>query len=128
MLTLTLTWADAACCPAALLIMFFLEYFDMLSGGALGALTVGLVTCYTWEHGQPHKLSRGPSQSFSADVERVMAVVSALAFVPLARLSNYGSSAFDDCNLYYQHSCPAWCHTPLCYCCCFGSQLLLVVV
>lgn len=56
--------------------MFFLEYFDMLSGGALGALTVGLVTCYTWEHGKPHKLSQGPSRDFSAGVERVMAVVS----------------------------------------------------
>jgi hypothetical protein len=60
---------------AALLIMFFLEYFDMLSGGALGALTVGMVTCYTWEHGKPAKLSQGPSQNFSADVERVMAKV-----------------------------------------------------
>lgn len=55
--------------------MFFLEYFDMLSGGALGALTVGMVTCYTWEHGQPAKLSQGPSQNFSAAVERVMAKV-----------------------------------------------------
>lgn len=63
---------------AALLIMFFLEYFDMLSGGALGSLTVGLVTCYAWEHGKPAKLSLGPNQNFSADVERVMAVVSAL--------------------------------------------------
>jgi hypothetical protein len=60
---------------AALLIMFFLEYFDMLSGGALGSLTVGLVTCYTWEHGQPKKLSQGPSHNFSAAVERVMAKV-----------------------------------------------------
>jgi len=57
--------------------MFFLEHYDMLSGGALGALTVGMVTCYFWEHGEPAKLSQGPSQSFSAAVERVMAVVSA---------------------------------------------------
>lgn len=49
----------------------------MLSGGALGSLTVGLVTCYTWEHGLPKKLSHGPSQSFSAGVERVMAKVGA---------------------------------------------------
>ena len=63
------------CCSAALLIMFFLEYYDMLSGGALGALTVGLVTCYTWEQGKPTKLSQGPSQSFANAVERVMAVV-----------------------------------------------------
>jgi hypothetical protein len=70
---------------AALLIMFFLEYFDMLSGGALGSLTVGLVTCYAWEHGKPAKLSLGPNQNFSADVERVMAVVSVVCFLPQAR-------------------------------------------
>ncbi|WIA18744.1 hypothetical protein OEZ85_003434 [Tetradesmus obliquus] len=60
---------------AALLIMFFLEYFDMLSGGALGSLTVGLVTCYMWEHGKPGRLSQGPNNSHSADIERVAAVV-----------------------------------------------------
>lgn len=58
--------------------MFFLEYFDMLSGGALGALTVGLVTCYMWEHGKPEKFSLGPSNSYSADIERIAAVVGAL--------------------------------------------------
>lgn len=68
----------ARCCfPAALLIMFFLEYYDMLSGGALGALTTGLVTCYMWEHGKMRKLSIGPTNAFSADIERVLAVVSA---------------------------------------------------
>lgn len=56
--------------------MFFLEYFDMLSGGALGALTVGLVTCYTWERGLPARLSLGPSQNFANAVERVMVIVS----------------------------------------------------
>lgn len=56
--------------------MFFLEYYDMLSGGALGALTVGMVTCYTWEQGKPARFSTGRSNSFSADVERVAAVVS----------------------------------------------------
>lgn len=55
--------------------MFFLEHYDMLSGGALGALTVGLATCYMWEHGKPGKLSLGPNNGFSADVERVSAVV-----------------------------------------------------
>lgn len=68
--------AVPSCALSALLVMFFLEYYDMLSGGALGALTVGLVTCYTWEHGKPAKLSQGPSQNFSTAVERVMAVVS----------------------------------------------------
>eukprot|EP00775_Hariotina_reticulata_P012218 gene12218-12356_t len=60
---------------AALLVMFFLEYYDMLSGGALGSLTVGLVTCYAWEQGKPQRFSTGRSNSFSADVERVAAVV-----------------------------------------------------
>eukprot|EP00878_Enallax_costatus_P024159 GHUV01025756.1.p1 GENE.GHUV01025756.1~~GHUV01025756.1.p1 ORF type:complete len:597 (+),score=94.95 GHUV01025756.1:384-2174(+) len=60
---------------AALLVMFFLEYYDMLSGGALGALTTGLVTCYMWEHGKPRKLSIGPNNAFSADIERVLAVI-----------------------------------------------------
>jgi hypothetical protein len=57
--------------------MFFLEHYDMLSGGALGSLTVGLVTCFMWERGRPHRVSLGPSQTYSADVERVMAVVRA---------------------------------------------------
>eukprot|EP00882_Tetradesmus_deserticola_P034074 GHRQ01038981.1.p1 GENE.GHRQ01038981.1~~GHRQ01038981.1.p1 ORF type:complete len:499 (+),score=175.50 GHRQ01038981.1:208-1704(+) len=60
---------------AALLIMFFLEHYDMLSGGALGSLTVGLVTCYMWEHGKPGRLSQGPAHGYSADIERVAAVV-----------------------------------------------------
>jgi hypothetical protein len=55
--------------------MFFLEFYDMLSGGALGSLTVGMVTCLMWEHGRPRRLSHGPSQAYSADVERVMAKV-----------------------------------------------------
>jgi hypothetical protein len=71
-------WSLRLSCCAALLIMFFLEYFDMLSGGALGSLTVGLATCYTWEHGKPAKLSQGANQNYSAAVERVMAVVGGL--------------------------------------------------
>lgn len=39
--------------------MFFLEYYGMLSGGALGALTVGLVTSNFWERGIPRRLSLG---------------------------------------------------------------------
>lgn len=56
--------------------MFFLEYHDMLSGGALGSLFVGLVTCYMWEGGRPRCASSGPCDTFAPDVERVMAVVS----------------------------------------------------
>jgi hypothetical protein len=77
--------------PAALLIMFFLEYFDMLSGGALGSLTVGLVTCYTWEHGQPKRLSQGPNQNFSAAVERVMAKVGPMHILQDSLLHMHGS-------------------------------------
>lgn len=47
----------------------------MLSGGALGSLTVGMVTCYMWEHGKPSKVSLGPSNNYSADIERVASVV-----------------------------------------------------
>eukprot|EP00879_Flechtneria_rotunda_P028933 GHRR01031174.1.p1 GENE.GHRR01031174.1~~GHRR01031174.1.p1 ORF type:complete len:613 (+),score=115.99 GHRR01031174.1:727-2565(+) len=67
----------------ALLIMFFLEYFDMLSGGALGSLTVGLVTCYMWEHGRPGRLSQGPNNNFSADIERVAAAVWSWVMEPM---------------------------------------------
>jgi hypothetical protein len=58
--------------------MFFLEHFDMLSGGALGSLTVGLVTCWTWERGLPRALSAGPNSTFAPGVERVMAKVGGL--------------------------------------------------
>lgn len=77
-LGLTRTLNLSCCCGApftALLIMFFLEYFDMLSGGALGSLATGLVTCYMWESGYPAKLSLGPQEGYTTDIERVMAKV-----------------------------------------------------
>jgi hypothetical protein len=55
--------------------MFFLEYYDMLSGGALGALFVGLVACFMWEHGVPRWASTGPSSTFAPGIERVVAKV-----------------------------------------------------
>lgn len=58
--------------------MFFLEYFGMLSGGALGALFAGLVACYMWERGAPAAASQGPSDEFAPHVERVMAKVGRL--------------------------------------------------
>ena len=60
---------------AALLVMFFLESNDMLSGGALGALTVGLVACYMWERGAPRCGSSGPNTAYAPDIERVVAKV-----------------------------------------------------
>lgn len=47
--------------------MFFLEYYGMLSGGALGSLTIGLATANFWERGQPRCGSLGASLSFSAE-------------------------------------------------------------
>jgi hypothetical protein len=55
--------------------MFFLEHFDMLSGGALGSLFVGLVTCLTWEKGFPRCASTGPNSTYAPDIERVVAKV-----------------------------------------------------
>jgi NhaP-type Na+/H+ or K+/H+ antiporter len=63
--------------------MFLLERYKMLSGGALGSLTVGLVTCLCWEAGVPRALSAGPSLSHSAEVERKAAAVWDLVAEPL---------------------------------------------
>jgi NhaP-type Na+/H+ or K+/H+ antiporter len=60
---------------AGLLLMFFLEYWDMLSGGALGALFTGLVASNLWERGSPKRLSLGPSFTHSPDCERWMSLV-----------------------------------------------------
>jgi len=60
---------------AGLLLMFFLEYFKMLSGGALGALFAGLVASNLWEKGMPRRLSLGSSYSFSPDCERTLSVI-----------------------------------------------------
>lgn len=49
----------------ALLLMFFLEYYSMLSGGAIGALTIGLVASNSWEKGLPRFGSSGPSFEYS---------------------------------------------------------------
>jgi hypothetical protein len=63
--------------------MFLFEHFAMLSGGALGALTVGLATCLAWEAGRPRRLSLGPSLDYSADIERYMARIWDLAAEPM---------------------------------------------
>lgn len=47
--------------------MFFLEYYGMLSGGALGSLTIGLATANFWERGLPRCGSLGPSFTFSTE-------------------------------------------------------------
>ena len=55
---------------AALLIMFFLGYYDMKAGGALGALAVGLIASNAWEKGFPRFASLGPSLEYSPASER----------------------------------------------------------
>lgn len=68
---------------AGLLLMFFLEYWDMLSGGALGALFTGLVASNLWERGSPKCLSLGPSFKHSPDCERWMSLVWRWVMEPL---------------------------------------------
>jgi hypothetical protein len=63
--------------------MFFLEYFDMLSGGALGALAVGLVTSWHWDHGKPRWGSTGADTTYSYLIERVMAKLWNWVFEPM---------------------------------------------
>ena len=46
---------------AGLLIMFFLSYFGMLSGGALGSLFGALIASECWRRGFPALLSLGPT-------------------------------------------------------------------
>ena len=58
-----------------LLIMFFFEYFDLLSGGALGALFISLVGSNLWERGIPKRFSLGPSLVYSPDCERWMSII-----------------------------------------------------
>ncbi|KAL6784451.1 hypothetical protein ACKKBF_B01840 [Auxenochlorella protothecoides x Auxenochlorella symbiontica] len=67
----------------ALLIMFFLEYYGMLSGGALGSLTIGLATANFWERGLPRCGSLGPSFTFSTEVERFLEVIWSWVMEPM---------------------------------------------
>lgn len=58
-----------------LLLMFFLSYYNLLSGGALGALFTGLVASNLWERGIPRRFSLGQSFSYSPDCERTMSII-----------------------------------------------------
>lgn len=60
---------------SALLLMFFLEYWKLLSGGALGALFTGLVGSNLWEKGIPKPISAGPSYVYSPQCERWMSLI-----------------------------------------------------
>jgi NhaP-type Na+/H+ or K+/H+ antiporter len=52
---------------AALFLMFMLEYWKLLSGGALGALFTGLVASNAWEKGFPRRWALGPSLEYSPE-------------------------------------------------------------
>lgn len=56
---------------SALLLMFFLEYYELLSGGALASLFVGLVASNAWEKGFPKFGSLGPSFVYSPESEHL---------------------------------------------------------
>ncbi|KAK2076722.1 hypothetical protein QBZ16_005482 [Prototheca wickerhamii] len=77
----------------AMLLMFFLEYYGMLSGGALGALMVGLATSNFWERGFPHFASLGPSFNYSPEVERVLAIIWSWVMEPMLFVT-IGSSIY----------------------------------
>lgn len=53
--------------------MYFLQYWGMLSGGAIGALFVGLITSNFWEKGFPARLSSGPSFEYSPQRKKLCA-------------------------------------------------------
>lgn len=54
---------------AGLLIMYLLNHWGMLSGGALGSLTVGLVASNAWERGFPRFASLGSNFDYSPACE-----------------------------------------------------------
>ncbi len=60
---------------SGMLLMFFLEYYGLLSGGALGALITGLVASNLWEKGEPRCASLGPSYVYSPECERWMSLL-----------------------------------------------------
>ncbi|KAI8475653.1 MAG: Sodium/hydrogen exchanger family-domain-containing protein [Monoraphidium minutum] len=62
---------------SALLIMFFLVFHNMLSGGALGALVMGMTASACWRKGLPRsrRLGLGPAPHFADDLEATIAQV-----------------------------------------------------
>lgn len=55
--------------------MFFLGHWDWKAGGALGALTVGLIASNAWEKGFPRYASLGPCYEYSPASELVLVLV-----------------------------------------------------
>lgn len=58
-----------------LFLMFFFEYWELLSGGALGALFTSLIGSNFWENGSPKWFSLGPSFVYGPECERWMSLV-----------------------------------------------------
>ncbi|KAI8100359.1 hypothetical protein M9435_006843 [Picochlorum sp. BPE23] len=58
-----------------LFLMFFFEYWELLSGGALGALFTSLVGSNFWENGSPKWFSDGPSFVYGPECERWMSLI-----------------------------------------------------
>eukprot|EP00889_Picochlorum_renovo_P005307 jgi/Picre1/32337/NNA_007683.t1 len=58
-----------------LFLMFFFEYWELLSGGALGALFTSLVGSNFWENGSPKWFSHGPSFVYGPECERWMSLI-----------------------------------------------------
>lgn len=79
----------------ALLLMYFLEYYSLLSGGALGALFIGLVASNAWEKGFPRCGSLGQSFSHSPELERIIAVFWNWVWEPLLFVTIGNSINFD---------------------------------
>lgn len=59
--------------------MFFLGYYNMKAGGALGALAVGLIASNAWEKGVPRFASLGPALEYSPASEWGGLLLSVLA-------------------------------------------------
>lgn len=86
----------AALFGGGLLLMFFLEYFELLSGGALGALFTGLVASNLWERGAPKWASLGPSFLYSPEAERAMSVIWRWIMEPILFVTVGATLDFDE--------------------------------
>jgi hypothetical protein len=61
-----------SCGGAALLFKWLLSQYGFSDAGALGALSMGLITNQMWARGWPGPVSSGPNPSFAADAERYL--------------------------------------------------------
>lgn len=73
----TATRPVAPTLPRLLLALSAQVYFNMLSGGALGALVMGMTASYMWKAGLPRTplLGLGPAPHFADDLEQIIAQI-----------------------------------------------------